>query len=182
MGKHKITLKKFTELDFDRLIAWVKIEEELIQFAGTIFKFPLTKNQLHHYLTDTKRHVFKVIDSETKPNGHCEVHEIDEQKCRLCRILIGDENFRGKGYGTALVRELTQWSFETFNVKSVELNVYDFNIPAIKCYEKVGFKKAELINEQTQMNNGNWTSYSMTISRESFTNKTTLRVPSAKFN
>jgi|SRR5690606_18557234 len=176
MVNHKITLKKFTELDFDRLIAWVKKEEELIQFAGTIFKFPLTKGQLYHYLTDTKRHAFKVVDDETNQIiGHCEAYEVDDQKCRLCRILIGDEDFRGKGYGTVLVRQLTHWSFETLNVKSIELNVYDFNIPAIKCYEKIGFKKAEINTGQTRIKNESWTSYSMTICRDSFTNKTELQ-------
>ncbi len=45
-----IILQKFTSSDFELLKSWVKTEEELIQFAGTIFTFPLSDEQLKQYL------------------------------------------------------------------------------------------------------------------------------------
>jgi RimJ/RimL family protein N-acetyltransferase len=167
-----IRLKKFSETDFDRLISWVKDEKELIQFAGLIFSFPLTKDQLRNYLLDTKRHVFKVIHNDTNTTiGHCEAYKTGEQNSRLCRILIGDKKFRGKGYGTILTKLLTEWSFDNLNVNFIDLNVYDFNNSAIKSYEGVGFKKTATNELTTQVGNENWTSYKMTVGREEFYEK-----------
>ncbi len=168
-----LRLEKFSEIDFDTLLSWVKDEKELIQFAGPIFSFPLTKDQLQNYLKDTKRHAFKIIHHDTNMSiGHCEAYKTNEQNSRLCRILIGDKNFRGRGYGTILTKILTEWCFDNLNTNFVDLNVYDFNNIAIKSYENVGFKK-EIINEETtQVKNENWTSYKMTVTRKEFYEKT----------
>lgn len=168
-----IRIETFFEKDFDLLISWVKDEKELIQFAGPIFSFPLSKKQLSNYLSDDKRHAFKVIHTESNTTiGHCEAYKTDELNSRLCRILIGDVNFRGKGYGTILTKILTEWSFDNLNTRSVNLNVYDFNTSAIKSYENVGFKKISINEKTTQVNNEIWKSYKMNVTREEFNEKT----------
>lgn len=168
-----IRLENFSETDFDTLISWVKDEKELIQFAGPIFNFPLTKEQLRNYIADIKRHAFKIIHNDTNTTiGHCEAYKTDEQNSRLCRILIGDKSFRGKGYGTILTKLLTEWSFDNLQTNFVDLNVYDFNTSAIKSYENVGFKKIAINEGTIQVNNKNWTSYKMTVTRAEFYEKT----------
>ena len=47
-----IKLVQFENTDFDRLISWVYSEEFMIQFAGPIFTFPLTTEQLELYVSD----------------------------------------------------------------------------------------------------------------------------------
>jgi RimJ/RimL family protein N-acetyltransferase len=37
------------------------------------------------------------------------------------------------------MNELLDYSFRELDMNEVELNVYDWNIAGIKCYEKVGF-------------------------------------------
>ncbi len=49
-NNQNIRIEKFSETDFDTLLSWVKDEKELIQFAGPIFSFPLTKEQLIKHL------------------------------------------------------------------------------------------------------------------------------------
>ena len=172
MDNRDIRIENFSEADFDILISWIKDEKELIQFAGSIFRFPLTKEQLYNYLTDTKRHAFKIIHNDTNTTiGHCEAYKTNEQNSKLCRILIGDKNFRNKGYATLLTQLLTDWSFDNLGVHFIDLNVYDFNIYAIKSYENVGFKKMVINKASTQVNNENWTSYKMTVGREEFYEK-----------
>lgn len=176
MKDFDIRLEIFSETDFDTLISWVKDENELIQFAGPIFSFPLTKEQLHDNLADIKRHAFKIIHNDTNTTiGYGEVYKTDEQNSRLCKILIGDKKFRGKGYGIILTKLLTQWSFDNLKVNFIDLNVYDFNNFAIKAYEGVGFKKTTTNELTTQVGNENWTSYKMTIGREEFYKKSQLK-------
>jgi len=45
-----IKLEPFTSKDFLRLINWMDSERELVQFAGPIFSYPLTENQLTEYI------------------------------------------------------------------------------------------------------------------------------------
>lgn len=57
-----------------------------------------------------------------------------------CGLVIGDEQDRGKGYGTEALRLLVKYGFETLNLNNIMLKVFEFNKIAIACYEKVGFK------------------------------------------
>jgi hypothetical protein len=95
-----IKLEKFTEIDFERLINWIETEEILFQFSGTIFKFPLTKEQLIEYSHSEKIIPFKIVNIETNEIiGHSEIYRTENNEVKLCRILIGDENQRGNGIG-----------------------------------------------------------------------------------
>jgi len=42
MTVNKIRLEKFGRENYANLIAWVESEEALMQFAGPLFKYPLT--------------------------------------------------------------------------------------------------------------------------------------------
>ena len=48
---------------------------------------------------------------------------------------------RGKGYGSEAIRVLQKFAFEELNLNRIELDVYDFNVRAHKCYLKCGFKE-----------------------------------------
>lgn len=56
-------------------------------------------------------------------------------------IFIGDEEQRGKGYGTEALRLLLDYGFNYLNFNNVMLLVKSFNERAINCYKKVGFKE-----------------------------------------
>ena len=56
-------------------------------------------------------------------------------------IFIGEEENRGKGYGTEAGRLALVYGFSTLNLRNIILRVFDFNKAAIACYEKLGFKK-----------------------------------------
>jgi RimJ/RimL family protein N-acetyltransferase len=136
-----IKLEIFTTQDFERLISWVGTEEILVQFSGPLFNFPLTKRQLKDYVDSKCIHPFKVINLETNEViGHAEIYKTGNKEVKLCRILIGQENHRGKGLEKKIINELVKHSFEKLYAEKVELNVYDWNKNAIACYEKTGFE------------------------------------------
>ncbi len=162
--KTRIRLESFTEEDFERLISWIDHEELLVQFAGAIFSYPLTAAQLANYLSDEKRFAFKVVEVETGATiGHAEIYLTDPDTARLCRILIGNKERRGKGTGRQIVQQLTDDSFERLHVEVVELNVYDWNTAAIKCYEKAGFKINSNKSKTVEVNGKVWTAINMRI-------------------
>lgn len=54
--------------------------------------------------------------------------------------VIVKEEFRGKGVGAALLRQLIQLAKEKFHIEILHLEVYQGN-PAQKLYERLGFKE-----------------------------------------
>lgn len=163
-----IELGLFTNDDFNRLMGWIVNEEELIQFAGPIFKYPLTEVQLSHYLKDKNRIVYKVSVLPAKEIiGHCEIY-ISESSAKLCRILIGNRSYRGKGLGLEIINKLVNICFNELNFNYAELNVYDWNIPAVKCYEKAGFILNPEKSKTIVVNNKPWTSVNMFMRKDFF--------------
>lgn len=54
--------------------------------------------------------------------------------------IVVDKEYRGKGIGSALLKELFKLAKERFKLEMLHLEVYTGN-PAIKLYERLGFKK-----------------------------------------
>lgn len=164
-----IRLKQFTEDDFESLISWINTEEELVQFAGTIFQYPLTKEQLSTYNSNPAVNAFTVIEEEENiPIGHCEIFLAENEIPRLCRIIIGNKNFRGKGIGRQIVNELLELTFNKYNAEKVELNVYSWNTSAIKTYENAGFKVNPAKKKEIFINGISWISLNMVINKNDY--------------
>lgn len=156
-----ITLEPFTADDFDRLISWIKNEEDLIQFAGTYFSYPLTKSQLDRYIASNDRKPLKIILTESGETiGHCELNFSDKFP-RLSRILIGQKEIRNKGIGLRIVNEMVALIKQSSPSDIVELIVFDWNLNAINCYKKAGFYIRDNWEDIVSINNKQWRAVSM---------------------
>ena len=165
MTTGQVRLGKFGREDYAMLISWVESEEALLQFAGPLFTFPLTPQQLDVSLSDKNRTAFTVIDNETNlPIGHAETY-LMENSVKIGRILIGNEAYRNKGLGRQIVELLLAFSFANYDRTTVELNVFDWNTAAIKCYERAGFTINPGKKVERKIKNETWTALNMTISK-----------------
>jgi RimJ/RimL family protein N-acetyltransferase len=136
-----------------------------MQFAGPAFSFPLTNEQLDKSLSDKNRFAFRVVNDKTNFSiGHSEIY-LTDQSAYLGRILIGDKEQRGKGLGRQIVNLLLDFIFSNLDKTKVELNVFDWNIGAIKCYEKVGFVINPDKKNQRKIKNEIWTALNMSIDK-----------------
>lgn len=161
-----IKLTPFEPSDFDKLISWVDNEELLITIAGTYFTYPLTTVQLQNYVDDSNSLSFNILDiSQNKTIGHAEII-LNDDNCKLDKILIGDKSNRGKGIGELVINELLAYSFEILKAKEVELYVYDWNIAGIKCYEKAGFTFNEQKTLSTPVKDATWIAKNMRIDKD----------------
>ena len=136
-------LQPFRVNDWKYLRKWIANEAELIQFAGPIFSFPIDRNQVESYLSDPNRTVFKIENGSKQAIGMAEISDEGENVAKLARIIIGEESMRGKGIGTELMNQLADYGFNQLKKKKLILNVYSWNLGAIKCYEKVGFRRTD---------------------------------------
>lgn len=90
----------------------------------------------------SKEHNYLIVDKQTdKVIGGFGFFDIDHinQKATV-GIIIGDKTYWNKGFGTDALRTLCSFGFNFLNLHNIMLTVYSFNLKAIKCYEKVGFK------------------------------------------
>ena len=157
-----LKLEAFTQDDFSKLIGWIDTKRELVQFAGDLFTYPLSEDQLHAYLSQEKLVAKKIIHIESgEVIGHCELNFLNEYP-RLSRILIGNKQNRGRGYGTIIIHLMIDAIQKEIPSKQVELRVFGYNTNAIKLYEKEGFVIQEKQTLQFQYTDDeSWTNYYM---------------------
>ncbi len=165
MTVSKIRLEEFGRENYAGLISWVDSEEALMQFAGPLLSFPLTAEQLDISLADKNRIAFRIVDAEIGlAVGHAEVY-LSENSAKIGRVLIGKKEHRNKGLGQQIVGLLLDFSFSNFDISFVELNVFDWNLGAIKCYGKAGFTINPDKKLERKIKNEIWTAINMTIDR-----------------
>lgn len=62
-------------------------------------------------------------------------------------IMIGGEVNRGRGLGTFAVNAMVEHAFNNLNLRRIELEVLENNLPAIRLYEKTGFVREGIKRE-----------------------------------
>ena len=74
-------------------------------------------------------------------------------------------NLRRKGYGKAMIKLALQYVFEITGVKLVQLNVFDENVAAKHCYEKVGFIEESITQNVFTYKNELWNRCHMVVTK-----------------
>jgi RimJ/RimL family protein N-acetyltransferase len=169
-----IRFEFMTRDDFIKVLEWNKntTPEFLLQWAGPLFKYPLTVEQLKTYFyrgvneqtSDT--FVYTIVETERNQCiGMIELGKIDRinKSGRVRRFLIGEQDLRGKGNGQLALQKIISIGFEKLGLHRISLGVFDFNQSAIRCYEKVGFVKEGLLRDSRKIGDCYWSLYEMSI-------------------
>lgn len=162
-----IKLETFTTNDIPVMINWNFSAKELFQFAGDAFSYPLTDKQIINFMKTENAMFFKATDIENDVViGVGEIVLMEGNIAKLARIVIGDRNSRGKGYGQRMMNAFVQYAIQELHSDKVILNVFEWNIGAIKCYEKIGFTFTDTPPRSFELPNGEvWYSKQMDYTR-----------------
>jgi RimJ/RimL family protein N-acetyltransferase len=164
-----IELQPFTTSDYARLISWITSPEALLQWAGDAFTYPLTAEQLDHHLDlaqSGRRSIYRAVDRASgEIVGHVELSDIDtnQRRARVTRLLVGDVARRGQGIGSQIVLATLQLAFEEMALHRVELFVFEFNVTAIRLYERLGFVREGMLVEARRLGDNFWNVYVLAI-------------------
>lgn len=82
-------------------------------------------------------------------------------------VRIGHRKYLGKGYGQDAISSLLDYMFSTTRLERVYLRVLANNLPAVKCFQKCGFKKNWVITRQIEKEQPPRKVFLMTIERDS---------------
>lgn len=171
-----IKLDLIEKEDLEKIIEWNanKPADYLLKWAGPMYSYPLTLTQVEKYFFNNVKKdnsnifVYKIqLINTDEIIGTIELREVDKsnKSGKVCRFLIGNENFRGKGIGTKALKEALRIGFKYFQFEKITLQVYDFNNSAIKCYENAGFMKEKFLENVSKSSTGYWNIYNMAISK-----------------
>lgn len=170
-----IKLEKFESKDIAQLISWIPSEAFLYQFAGPNYNFPLTEDQLiadmNKAETTGEMRFFKAIDEDSHQTvGHIQLLRIDfiNKTAYIGRVLVGEHLARGQGVGTMMILNALNYGFNDIGLDKILLRVFDFNVPAVKCYKNIGFKIIDTVETDIKNNGKRAKCYVMEIDKNDF--------------
>lgn len=150
-----IYLRLMTYEDTDRIVKWRNSDGVRKNF---IYQALFTRESHENWIRtmiDTGKVVQMIICEEDtdRPVGSVYLRDIDRthEKAEY-GIFIGEEDARGKGYGSAAARLMIRYAFEELKLHRLFLRVYAENIQAIRSYEKAGFVKEAHLREDVCIN------------------------------
>lgn len=154
-----IVFRAFSVADATTLLTWIGTPDELLQWAGTLFAFPLDKRQLIEYAhtPNEHRHLIAAVDSDSESMlAHAELTVLPEHLLgRIARVIVAPDA-RGSGVGSAMLKRIVTLAFDELGLHRLELVVFALNAPARRCYERAGFREEGFARDARRGSDGYW--------------------------
>jgi RimJ/RimL family protein N-acetyltransferase len=164
-----LLLRPYQSSDFKAVTAWVPDARFMLQWAGPDFPFPLGAPFLdrHNDRADVNGYC-AVWDRRSRPFGYVEVNRKAGSTGRLCRVIIGDPLFRGRGLGRCIVKKALGIGFNQLDMANITLGVFSFNTAALSCYRRLGFKRLKTCYGIYLFGGERWDLIEMQLTRDTF--------------
>ncbi len=137
------------EADIHDLQTLLKFEQKVIlaerPFDPTIRQGKISYYDLRELITSQDAQVLVAcIGKRLVASGYAVIkearHYLDHTHYGYLGFMYTIPEYRGQGINAKIIEELKTWVWSK-NLKEIRLTVYDDNEPALKAYEKVGFKR-----------------------------------------
>jgi RimJ/RimL family protein N-acetyltransferase len=141
-----ILLREYCIDDAEYIFQWRNDKNTTI-YMGKKYRNPSTLEQVKSSLENiikskiTDAIFYAIANKETEEYiGGIDLTSIDPiDKTCIMSIVVGYEIYRNKGIASEAISLLMEIAFKKLHLHKIELNVFEKNIPAIKCYQKNGF-------------------------------------------
>lgn len=169
----KVKLRALTMEDVEPAYQHMNDPEVLLNLSPGI-PYPITyereKQWFESQIAMKDTYNFAIEDIETGLYiGGCGINKVDwMNRVATVGIYIGDEDFRGKGYGTEAMELLVDFIFNQMNINRIQLFVFSFNERAIRSYKKVGFVEEGRLKQSVFRNGRYYDEIIMSILRENY--------------
>lgn len=154
----RIMLREYQKEDLVFIRKWCN-DPEIVENLSDVFLYPHTVNASEGFLNamiegrdNMKGFVIAHKESE-EYIGQIDLFDLDwKNRSAELGIVIGRKEMLGKGYGAEAIKLLQHFAFQHMNLNRVQLQVYDFNKRAYKCYLKCGFREEGRLREKIYKN------------------------------
>jgi len=147
-----LQLRPLSIQDIEKLRQWRNHPEIRKWF---ITQITISKDQqlqwYTNYLKKENDYVFVIVEKNSKKDiGTVSLYDIDLAKgqARAGRLIIGEEQAKGKKYGLMAYRLLINFGFNTLNLKMFHEEVLETNEASINMLIRCGFKLMEHYKEK----------------------------------
>lgn len=167
-----LTLVPFTTAHFPLLSAWFESQRDVVQWGGPALTHPLTDDQFEAMLEEgvaspPARLCWMVAD-DAGFIGHAQlVFDWQSGSARLSRVAIAPDA-RGRGLAAPMLRLVIDQAFAFAGIERVSLFVYDFNVPAIRTYERLGFRMEGVRLSSARVGDECWNTATMGLPRSAW--------------
>jgi RimJ/RimL family protein N-acetyltransferase len=155
----EIVVRPFREGDAAALLSWANSPDELLQWVGPRFSFPLDRDQLAQYADTSGEHRYLISATTSDADtivGHAELAVTPEHELgRIGRFGVAPQ-MRGRGVASQLLSWLIAFAFDELALHRLELVVFTFNEPALRCYKRAGFKEEGLARHARKASDDYW--------------------------
>ena len=138
----KVTFRNIKSSDLETIRMWRNspdISRNMFS-SGTITE----EQQLRWYesVCRGERGYCWFVESEGQPVGYASlVHAERAEDTYEFGLYIGNQQFIGGGYGSAILFNILEYGFTKLNAHKIICEVLSFNVPAIALYERFGLQK-----------------------------------------
>ncbi|MGI9435581.1 MAG: GNAT family N-acetyltransferase [Geminicoccaceae bacterium] len=163
-------LVPFSKLHFDDLSGWFPDEAAVVQWAGPTLSFPILAQELQSMIEEGKatkpsRLCWMTVSDATLV-GHAQLgFDWRNGNATLSRIAIAPQS-RGKGLAVPMLKLVLKEAFGISEIQRIDLNVYTFNTPAIRTYERLGFVREGVRRSSAKVGNQRWDTAIMGLLRD----------------
>lgn len=164
----QVVVRPFILSDLESMVRWNN-DFEVEQYVDRCLPktLPECQDWFEEHIPGRNYRLYAIEDEEGKVIGDLELDHICWRKKEAeLRIRIGEKDYWDQGYGSAALREVLNKAFDQLGLERVYLRVYAFNLRAIHCYKKVGFRKKAVLKRSSDRN---WKEiYLMSINKRDF--------------
>lgn len=152
-----LRLRQYKPCDAEAIASWIGDEMAMYRWSADRYdSFPITADAINEKYLDHNGDCLEpdnfypmtAVD-EDGAVGHLILRYTDREK-RIIRVgfVIVDDKKRGKGYGREMLVLALRYAFEIMKAHKVTLGVFENNLPAYRCYKRVGFKEVPEADEE----------------------------------
>ncbi len=143
ISSEKVCLLPITMEDTNLIVNWrnnPKVQQNFV--FRTAFTNEMHENWMKSQVVTGNVVQFIIQDNASKRKiGSVYLRDIDKKfRSAEYGIFIGEDEFRGKGFGSESARLIVDYGFKVIKLHRIFLRVFQSNSIAISSYKKVGFE------------------------------------------
>jgi RimJ/RimL family protein N-acetyltransferase len=183
--ENNISLRDFLIDDYNFIFKEINDLKAVMQWAGPKYTYPLTWEQMNNQIQERDEEgknvnwLFTVIENSDKSvigHGQIKIRDRINKIASIGSVLIL-KKYRGLGYSTKLMSRLISYGFDILAMNELSLGVFDFNLPAIKCYKKLRFKEFSFKPNAREVAGEKWNLIKMRKTKQEYEEEQEERPP-----
>lgn len=160
-------IRPYLNKDFEVISKWIVDERSHALWCANLIPYPLEKNSFDELLIQAGERFNDSPFVATTDEGivvgfFCFSVNLQINEGFLKFVVI-DDTIRNKGYGCEMLKLAVKYAFDIAKADAVQLNVFQENLSAKKCYQKVGFKERTLTENAFTFKDESWGRCNMII-------------------